>query len=160
MRRRSRARLAVPFLLGAEHGFLVAGAHDDAVHVGGGGVLRVVFVEGVAPHGGPQVVALAAQEQFKDVGVELVAVVGDAGPGGSIAVLGADVVGQGGGFVVEEDAAVLDGRLADGELAGLDVEFGVFLGGDIGPVVPGGLAGLFRKVVDAVDGAALVGAGR
>ena len=84
----------------------MAGAHHDAVHVGGGGVLGVVFVEGVVPHGGPQVVALAPQEQFEDVGVELVAVVGDAARGrgplgrvavlGDVAVLGADVVGEGG----------------------------------------------------------------
>jgi hypothetical protein len=68
-----------------------------------------------------------------------------------------DVAGQGWGFVVEKDAAIFDGRLADGELAGFDVELGMFLGRHIGPVIPRRLAGFFREIVDTVDGAAFVG---
>jgi len=153
--------------LGAKHGLLVAGAHDDAIHIGDCCVRRVIFVERVIPHGGPKVIPFAPKQQFEDVGVEFVTVIGNTGgyegPLGrvivrrDITVFGADVAGQGWGFVVEKDAAIFDGRLAAGELAGFDVELGMFLGRHIGPVIPRRLAGFFREIVDTVDGAAFVG---
>ncbi len=158
----------VPFFLGAEHGLLVAGAHDDAVFVGEFCVFKIIFVEGVVPHGGPHVVAVEAEEEFEDFGVELVAVVGGAGGalagdfgvffGGDGAELFADPVGKVGGFVVEKDAAVFDAGLAVNVAAGFDEEGIVVLRGDIGPVMPGGDADLFGEIVDAVNGAAFVAA--
>ena len=63
--------VALPFLLGAQHGLVMGGAHDDAPLVGHFGTERIVFVEGAAPHGGPEIIALEAQDQFEDVCVEL-----------------------------------------------------------------------------------------
>ena len=66
--------MALPFLLGAQHGLVVRGAHDDAVFVGELRVERIVLVEGVAPHGGPEIVALEPQDQLEDLHIEVVIV--------------------------------------------------------------------------------------
>ena len=68
-------------------------------------------------------------------------------------------VAHAGPFVVEEDATVLHGRLAVGVLTGTGIDLGVFLHGHVGPPVPGRDTQLAGKLVDAVDGAALVAAG-
>src|SRR5690606_31935889 len=67
-------------------------------------------------------------------------------------------VGEGGLLVVDEDAAVLDrgALLVPSRVEGVDGI--VLLRGDIGPPVPRGDTNLLRNVVDAVDGASLVGA--
>ena len=67
--------------------------------------------------------------------------------------------GQAGGFVVQEDAAVIDGRFSIGISTWLDVECCVFLYGNIGPPKPWADSHLFRQLIDAVYRAALVAAG-
>ena len=118
----------------------MAGAHDDAVEVGGGGVGEIVFVEGVVPHGGPHVISLGAQEQLKHVGIELVAVVGGLRIIGCCAVLGADIVAEGRCLVIKKDAAVFHRGLSHHVFAALHIQLCVFLGRHICPVIPGGLA--------------------
>ena len=53
----------------------MGGSHDDAIFVGQFGVQRVVFVEAIVPHGRPEVIGFEPQQQFKDVGVELVIII-------------------------------------------------------------------------------------
>ncbi len=124
------------------------------------GVGGIVFGEGVVPHGGPQVVALHAQDDFEDFGVEgAVEVRGRAAGDGVFAEFGADPEIEVGLFVIEEDAAVFDAGLTLLILAGENVERGLVIGRDVGPPVPRGDADLFGEVVNAEDRAALVAAG-
>ena len=141
--------VALPFLLGAQHRLVMRGAHHDAVLVGDLGIERIVFVEGVVPHGRPEIIALQAEDQLEDLFVELV-------------VVGAELLlhpaAERRRFVVQEDAAILDRGLAFAVLAGLH-EQGVLVDhGNVGPPIPGRNADLFGEIVDAVDGAALVAA--
>ena len=69
--------VAFPLLLRAQHGLVMRGAHDDAVFVCQLGIQRIIFVEGVVPHRGPEVVGLQPQQQLEYLGVELVVVVPD-----------------------------------------------------------------------------------
>ncbi len=66
--------MALPLLLCAQHRFVVRSAHHDAVFVGKAGIQRIVFVESVVPHRGPEIVGLQPQEQFKYLGVKLVVI--------------------------------------------------------------------------------------
>ena len=107
-------------------------AHDDAVVVGELRVEGVVFVEAVIPHGGPEVVAFESEDQFEDVFVKLV-------------VVGSEFffnqAGEGGGFIIEKDAAVFHrGRALDQRnFSGLHVvSIGVVLGWEHRPRNTGG----------------------
>ena len=128
----------------------MGGAHDDAVLIGELRVERIVCGEGVIPHGGPEKVGLKAQQQFEDFCVEL-------------AVHGAErffrPAAERGSFVVEEDAAVFDGRLGLEMAAGIDDERVMMRDAHVGPPVPGRDTDLGGEIVDAEDGAALIGAG-
>ena len=68
-------------------------------------------------------------------------------------------VGQHGRLVVEEQAAVLDGRLFHDARTERHAERAVMRDRHVGPPVPGRDADLFRQRVDPVDRAALVAAG-
>ena len=54
--------VALPFLLGAQHGLVMRSAHYDTPFVGDPGIQRIVLVEGVVPHGGPEIVALQTED--------------------------------------------------------------------------------------------------
>jgi len=141
---------AFPFVVGAHHGLVVAGAHDDPVFVGETRVAGVVGVEGDGqPHGRPEVVGLAAKEELEDVGVEGLV---------EAAEVLACPVAQGGGLVVDEDAAIFHLGFARGVAAGGDVESFTPGRGHVGPEMPGGDADLARELVDAVDRTAFVAA--
>ena len=139
-------------LMVAGHGLVVTGAHDDAHLVGRLRVQRVVGIECPAPHGGPEEIALEAQDQLKDFLVEAV-----------VAIAGAEGVlhprGQTRRLVVEEQAAIAHGRLAVRILTLFNIEGVVVSHGNIGPPVPWRHAHLARQLIDAKHGAALVAAG-
>ena len=144
-----------PLLRRAHHGLGVRRAHDDAVRIGERLVPRVVNVEHGVPHGGPQVVGAAPQQQLEHVRVEAGA---ERRVVRRLGVFCVDPAGQRGGLVVDEEAAVLDGGglLDFGGAQGEDG--GVGFWGHVGEPVPGGHADLLGDVVEAVDGAALVAA--
>ena len=90
-----------PFVVRAHHRFVVTRAHDDAVSVGKPGIVRVVLVEGIRPHGGPQVIGAQAQQQLEHVRVHLRI---------PAAKFFARPLAQRRLFVIDEDAAVFHGR--------------------------------------------------
>ena len=139
-----------PLLVRPYHRFVVAGAHDDAVGVGQARVVRVVLVEGAAPHRRPQVVGAQAQQQLEHVRIHL---------GVEAAEFRARPAGQRRFLVVDEDAPVLDGRRPLHPGARQGVQRRPVAGRDVGPPMPRRHADLFGDLVDAVDGAALVAAG-
>lgn len=62
-----------PIVVAEEEGDVVGDAHadcHDAVFVGEDGVEGIVGIEGITPHGGPQVVGFAAEEEFEYFFVE------------------------------------------------------------------------------------------
>jgi hypothetical protein len=65
--------------------------------------LRVVVVEGVAPHGGPEVIGFEPQQEFEYMFVEEVV---------EVAEFFMDPAAERGRFVVDEEAAVFYGRRA------------------------------------------------
>ncbi len=142
------AALAV-LVVRAHHRLVVGGAHHDAVLIGQIGVHRVVLVEVAAPHRRPQVVGLQTQQQFKQVGVHLGVVAPEVGsrPGAERRLL-----------VVDEDATIFHLRRRLHVAAVLDVQSRGLPNGHVSPPVPRRHAYLFRQVVEAVDGAALVAA--
>ena len=93
------------FLVVACHRLVVRGTHHDTHRVSSLQVLRVVGIESPSPHGRPQVVTLQTQDQLEHFLVETV-----------VAVVRAEGVlhprGQTGCLVVEEQAAIPDGRFA------------------------------------------------
>ena len=113
-------------------------------------VQRIVIGKGVAPHGGPQIVALHAKDQLEHLLVDEVV---------HAAELLACPAGERRRFVVDEDAAVLHGGLALGVHAGRDEQLRLMRRRHVGPPVPGRYADLRRHVVHTVDRAALVAAG-
>ena len=128
-------------------------SHHDAVRLGVGGVLRVLveFV-GHRVHRRPEKIRLQAQEQLEDLLVGLRArflpgVQLGSRPGGEVF------------FVVDEDAAVLDRRLALLEHAAVDGDGRRRCGRDVSPPVPGRDADSLRQLVDAVDGPPSIAAG-
>jgi hypothetical protein len=125
-------------------------AHHDAVLVRELRVQRVVVAKGAVPHRRPEVVGLQAQQQLEDLRVELVVVAAELLP---------RPAGERGRLVVDEDAAVLHGRLTLHVAAGPYEELRARRGRHVGPPVPGRDAYLFGEFVEAVDGAALVAAG-
>ena len=108
----------VPFLLRPQHRLLVRGAHDDAVFIRQPGILRIVFVEGVVPHGRPEIIALQPQNQLEQLRVKLVVVIGHARRNGRIragrdrAEFVGDPIAQIRRFVVQENAAIFHRRRA------------------------------------------------
>ena len=111
------------------HRLMVGGTHHDTHCIGGLQVLRVVGIESPAPHGRPQVVTFQAQDEFKHLGIEMVVAIvcteGVLHPGG-----------QTGCLIVEEQTTIAHSGFAVGELTFLDIEVGMLLHGNIGPVVP------------------------
>src|SRR5260370_38398313 len=77
--------------------------HYDAVFVGEARILRIVFVKGVAPHRGPEIVSFQSKEQFKYYGVKLVVVSSK---------FFIHPSGERGRFIVQENPAVFYGRRA------------------------------------------------
>ena len=67
------------------------------------GFMRIVLVEGAAPHGRPQIIALQAQQQFEDLYVKLVSC-------NRRYFSFAQPVSDG-RFIVEKDAAILHRRV-------------------------------------------------
>ena len=137
---------ARPFLVVPRHRL---GAHDDAHLVGRAAVLRIVGVEGPAPHRRPHEIGPEAQQELENARVEaVVAVVRPVGvlhPGS-----------QARGFVVEEDAAVADAGLGDRVGPGRQGDVRAMGDGNVGPVIPGRDAHLLRNLVNAVNGSAHV----
>ena len=125
-------------------------AHHDPVFVREFGVERIVLVECVVPHCGPEIVRLQAQQEFEYSFVELVVV---------IPVRCLHPTGESGRFVVQEDSAVLDRRLFLHVTPRPDEERVSMHHGYIGPEVPGRNADLFGEIVNPVDGSALVAPG-
>ena len=135
----------------AGHGLVVGSAHDDAHLVGSLRVLWVVGIEGPAPHGRPEHVALQAQNELEHFLIEaMVAIVS------AVGVL--HPRRQTGGLIVEEQAAPAHCRLTVGVGAVLHVDRSMTLDGGIGPPVPRRNAQLAAQLVDAVDGTATVAA--
>ncbi len=142
--------MALPLLLGAHHGLMVGGAHHDAVLVGEAGILGVVLVERVGPHGGPEVVGAHPQHELEYPRVELVVEPAELLPGPA---------GELGGLVVEEDSPVLDRGLALHPADGRHVKRVAAARRDVPPPVPRRDADLLGHLVDAVDRPPLVAAG-
>ena len=141
---------ALPVLLGQCHRLVVRGAHHDAHPVGKNTILRVVVIEGTAPHGGPHVVGLQTQQQFEYVLVHL---------GIDAAELLVAPVAKRGPLVVDEYTSVSHFGLAVGIYTSFYIYVILMPCGDVGPPVPRRYSHLARQFVDAVDGAALVAAG-
>src|ERR1019366_4947691 len=99
----------LPFLLGPQHRLVMRSAHHDAPLVSDLGIQRIVLIEGVAPHGGPKIVALQPKDQLKDLFIELMI---------KVTVLLFYPAAQRRRFVVEEDTAILHRRLAFAVFAG------------------------------------------
>ena len=154
----------VPFLLRPEHRLLMRGAHDDAVFIREPGIFRIVFVEGVVPHGRPEVVALQPQNQLEQLRVKLVVVIGHArrdgriGIGGDQAEFVGDPIAQVRRFVIQEDAAIFDRRRALEVFARFYKQRVFVLGGDVRPPIPRRYAHLLGQIINAVDGSPLVAA--
>jgi len=129
---------------------MVRGGDDDAVFIGQLGIEGILDVEHPAPHRRPEIVALHAQDQFEDVLVHA---------GIETAEFGKSPAREGGGFVVDEDAAVFDFGLAQGVAAGRDIEFLLLRGRDVAPEMPGRNPDLAGEIEQAVDGAAFIAAG-
>ena len=128
-----RSALVVPLEdIVPEHGLTVAAAQYDVIatsHLGIPGVVPESL--GTLVHGRPEDVGTQAQQQFADAGVGVRTYILD---------VGVHVLGRPGlyapVFVVDEDAAELDARLADGERAIGGIERRARLGGDICPPHP------------------------
>ena len=138
-----------PFLLVAHQRLVVARAHDHAVLVRHDRVQRVVLVERLAPHRGPQIIAFQAQNQLEHVRVHLRI---------DAAEVGARPVAERRLLVVDEDAAVFHFRrvLHVGPLDRLDLV--PVRHRHVRPPVPRRHAHALRELVDAVDRAAFVAA--
>ena len=161
------ALVAHPFLMVASHGFMMGSAHNDTHLISQWSVERIVEIEGIAPHRGPQIVAFQAEEQFEDMFVEKV--VEAAGIGIALGIDGqilALAVGklllhptrEAGCLVVEEDAAIAHCGLAVGVDTGKDKDAVALDNGHIGPPCPWRNAQLTAQFVDAIFGASLVAA--
>ncbi len=139
----------VPFLVRAHHRFDMRGTHDDSVFVREPGIQRVVLVETIIPHGGPEIIRLEPQQQFENVGVEGVIVAAEffLCPAGEVRRL-----------VIEESAAIFDRGRSLNIFTGLHKQHVLVPRGHILPKVPRRNADLLRQVVNAVNGPALVAA--
>ena len=129
-------------LVVAEHLFAMRSAHHDGIVVGQTGVLRAE-VEGLRAgvHGGPQVVALQAEQQFEHFPVGL---------GSHLVVLFVEVLFSPAGpasetLIVDEDATVSDRRLPLDECSAANHQSLLMLGHNVGPPVPGRNADGFRE---------------
>ena len=139
--------MPLPLLLCAQHRFVMGCAHYNAVFVCERGIQRVILVEGVVPHRGPEVVGLQSQQQFKNLGIELMIVV---------AVFFFHPSGEGWRFIVQENSAVLNCRRSLHIGARLYKEFIVMLDGNVGPPIPRRNPNLVGKVIDAVNCSAFI----
>ena len=138
-----------PFLLVAHQRLVVTGAHHDAVLVRHDWVQRVVLVERLAPHRGPQIVAFEAQDKLEHVRVHLRI---------DAAEISARPVAERRFLVVDEDAAVFHFRRVLHVVARLRVQTIRMHNGHVRPPVPRGNADALRQLVDTVDRAAFVAA--
>src|ERR1019366_1612698 len=118
----------LPFLLGPQHRLVMRSAHHDAPLVSDLGIQRIVLIEGVAPHGGPKIVALQSKDQLEDLFIELVIV---------SAVLLLHPAAQRRRFVVEEDTAILHLGFALAVLAGFHEEGILVYYRNVRPKIPG-----------------------
>src|SRR6516164_2544629 len=125
------------------------GAHHDAVLISQFGVERVVLVKGVIPHRWPEVVPFQAENEFEDLGVELVIVV-------SVFLL--NPTGERRRLVVEKDPSVFHLRWPLNVGPGSYEQGFMTMNGHICPPIPGGNTNLLGKIVDAVNRAAFVAA--
>ena len=139
--------IALPFLLRAHHRLVVRRAHHDPVVVGQLRVGFVVVVERVAPHRGPEIVALETQDQLEHLRVELVV---------DAAELFLGPAGERGRFVVEEDPAVLHRRLAIAVGTRQHVQRRLVAHRNVGPPRPRRHSDRRRHVVQPIDRPALV----
>lgn len=124
--------------------------HYDAVLVSERLVACVVHVEHAVPHGWPEVVGLGPEQQFEDPRVELSPERCAVGRDGVTLIRPAC---QSWSLIVDEEAAVLDGRTFL-DLCSLEQMNGiVLLGWYIGEPVPWRDANLLGDIVDTVDSA-------
>ena len=151
----------VPFLLRAEHRLLMAGAHDDAVFVRQPGVFRIVFIEAVVPHGGPEVVASKTQNQLEQIGVKAAPVIGRrrAAAHRNRAVFLPHPSGQVRTFIIQKKAPILDRRRPLHNPARLHKQGVLVLHRHVRPPVPGRDADLFAKLINAENGPAFIAPG-
>ena len=122
-------------------------AHHDSIFVGQFGIQRIIFIEGTSPHGGPEKIATQAEDEFEDLYVKFVVI---------SAKFFLRPSGKCGRFIIQKDAAVLDGGLALKMTARLDEESILMRDGHICPPIPGRNADLLGEFVNAVDSSALV----
>ena len=127
---------------------MVGGTHNDTHVVGYLGRQGVVLIEAACPHGRPEIVGFKAQQEFEDTTVSLVV--------HSAKLLVAPCTERG-PLIVYEDATVLHLRLAVCKCAFGYIERIVTGYRRIGHPVPGRYAYLAAQLIDAVDGATLVG---
>ena len=128
----------------------MGGADDHAILVRQLGVQRVVGGERIVPHGGPEIVTLEPQDEFKDVRVHPVV---------QLAVLLPRPGHEARAFVVDEDAAIFYRRRTLHVTARVHVERAVAFGRHVGPPIPGRHPDLFGQVIHAENRPALVAAG-
>ena len=112
------------------HRLMVRGTHHDAHRISCLQVLRIIGIESPAPHSGPQVVTLQAQDELKHLLIEAVVTVvrteGVLYPRGQTRCL-----------VVQKQTTVTHGGLTVGVFTFYYIEVAVFLYGHISPIVPG-----------------------
>ena len=129
-------------LMVAGHRLVVRCTHDDTHRVCRLQILGIVGIESPAPHSRPQEVTLQTQDEFKDLGIEvMVTIVGTKGilyPSGKTRCL-----------VVEEQPTELYGWFTICICSGQDTHVVVLGYGDIHPPIPGRHTHLARQLIDA-----------
>ena len=151
----------IPLLLRAKHRLLVRRAHDYAVFVRQPGIFRIVLVETVVPHCGPEVIAFEPQDQLKQIGVKSPAVIGRRRMARhrQRAVFFLHPTGQVRRFVIQKNAAILHRRRALHVFAGLHKKGRLVFYRDISPPIPRRDPDLLRKIINAVNGSPFVAPG-
>jgi len=67
----------VPFFLCPKHRLLVRGAHHNTIFISQPGIFRVIFVEGIVPHGRPKIIAFKPEDQLKEFLIKLMVIIGN-----------------------------------------------------------------------------------
>ncbi len=121
-----------------QHGFSMGSPHDDGVIIGKLKIFRIFGkFSGGRMHGGPEIIQLETEKKLKNFFIRLradlfaVGIDGFSGPR-----LKAPV------FIIDEDAAVLNGRRHGSVRRGVDVEGRLVGGRDVSPPDPGRYADL------------------
>src|SRR5882757_6753565 len=126
------------------------GAHDDAIPVGQDGVEGIVVIEGVAPHGRPEVVGLHSQQELEYFFVKEMVEATE---------FFSCPAGETGCFIIDEEAPVFYSGVLAIPCVFTDIDLFLSGYGDICPPVPGGYAHLSGQFEDPVGGSPSVAAG-